>query len=297
MLELIKREAKACYEIYAALYNSHINYPDIFTVSRCTGILTALMGSHNWSWRVVGITPQALKIFKDNDFKKIPSGGGITRAHITSRKSTCEDLIKSNKIFSPDDFINKWLENDKTVICGKGENKDNFFAKYISIDNPFGILFQSAKVGWKCSKSDREYLRSLYEESLAVKRLVIEIFSHITSKRKQALILNHYGIVLPDFPSMFDIGFVDKDGWFCVAGGRVQSLERESIDEIERLVRPFMTDELLFTCEKMAAAGDPYASLLIAIWEKRGTYIENPDSRPSDWDGKSPAPCAPSPVR
>lgn len=122
------------------------------------------------------------------------------------------------------------------------------------------------------------------------KACVERLLSSVNRPRKQALILNHYGIALPSFPTMLEVGFVDQDRWFCVAGGRVQALERESIVAIEALAEQFKTDELYADCQNMAEGGDSYAMLLISIWEKRGTYIEHPASRPSDWDGKTPTP-------
>lgn len=57
-------------------------------------ILTELFGETENPWRVIGITINALKIFKDNDFNRI-SGMGINRAHIKDRKITYTKMVSA----------------------------------------------------------------------------------------------------------------------------------------------------------------------------------------------------------
>lgn len=94
--------------------------------------------------------------------------------------------------------------------------------------------------------------------------------------QEQALILNHYGIAIPGYPTMYDVGIIDADGWFLVAGERVKRLERKSVDKIERLAAALKASGSDF----LADQGEPYAALLKAILDGQGTYIANPNSRP-----------------
>ncbi len=160
----IMREALECYELYVALHKSKLRSPDIFTDNRCTMILTAIMGGHRWSWRVVGITPAALKKLAENKFKPFTKCG-ITRAHMKSRKSTCAEMMRSDPILSPEDFVKKWLDGDKTVLCDRGENRELFSADVIRIENPHGALFSSRQVGWSHSKAERKLLEDLFNSS------------------------------------------------------------------------------------------------------------------------------------
>lgn len=95
--------------------------------------------------------------------------------------------------------------------------------------------------------------------------------------QEQALILNHYGIAIPGYPTMYDVGIIDADGWFLVAGERVKRLERKSVDKIERLAAALKANESDFVVDQEGA----HAGLLKAILERQGTYIANPNSRPS----------------
>lgn len=155
-------EAFCSYELYVALHRSRRCHPDVFTMGRCTTVLTAIMGGRPWSWRVVGITPAALQAFKGADFRKRP-GDGITRAHIQSRFKTTTELLLPNEPVSLEEFARIWIENDRTVLCVRGENKDPLPA-YIEFPEPEQGLFRSSQVAWRHSKAEREYLMSLADE-------------------------------------------------------------------------------------------------------------------------------------
>ena len=152
-------EAACTYEMYAALHRSHIQHPHIFTMGRCSVILTAMMGGRPWSWRVVGITPAALQSFRASSYKKV-AGDGIQRAHIQSRIKTTRELLQTDDPFPMDEFVRTWIENDKTVLCGKGENKDPLPAYYSFADSEH-TMFQSAQVAWRHGSKEREYLMNL----------------------------------------------------------------------------------------------------------------------------------------
>ena len=155
-------EAICSYELYVALHRSHRQYPQIFTMGRCTVILTAIMGGRPWSWRVVGITPAALQSFRDSAYKKV-ARDGITRAHIQSRLVTSTELIRPEEPFSVEEFARIWIENDKTVLCVRGENKDPL-PDYISFADAELGLFRSSQIAWRHGKSERDYLVSLARE-------------------------------------------------------------------------------------------------------------------------------------
>jgi hypothetical protein len=152
-------EAACSYELYVALHRAHRQYPQIFTMGRCTAVLTAMMGGRSWSWRVVGITQAALQLFRDAGYKKV-TRDGITRAHIQSRIKTTSELLQPEEPYSADEFARIWIENDKTVLCVRGENK-NTLPEYISFADAEHGLFQSNQVAWRHGKMEREYLMSL----------------------------------------------------------------------------------------------------------------------------------------
>jgi hypothetical protein len=103
----VTADIEQSYAIYLALYWSHRRCPDIFTIRRCTVILTEAMGGRDWSWRVVGITHKALSLLKDAEYKK-SKGVKITRAHIKPRHETTKRLICAEEPASLDEFLDIW---------------------------------------------------------------------------------------------------------------------------------------------------------------------------------------------
>ncbi len=155
-------EAAYSYELYVALHRAHRQCPQIFNMGRCTAILTAMMGGRSWSWSVVGITPAALRLFGDTGYKKV-ARDGITRAHIQSRIKTTRELLEPHEPVSAAEFARIWIQNDRTVLCVRGENKDPL-PDYISFADAEHALFQSTQISWRHGKMEREYLMRLAKE-------------------------------------------------------------------------------------------------------------------------------------
>jgi hypothetical protein len=98
-------------------------------------------------------------LFHDAGFKKV-ARDGITRAHIQSRIRTTSELLQPEEPFSAEELARIWLENDKTVLCVRGENRDKL-PSYISFADTEHELFRSAQVAWRHGKMEREYLMEL----------------------------------------------------------------------------------------------------------------------------------------
>jgi hypothetical protein len=78
---------------------------------------------------------------------------------------TTKKLLAEPKPSSMADFFTAWLAADKTVICGPGENKKEFTAEYLKIDNDDYRLFNSKTIGWRFRVNEEgEFLRSLYQQ-------------------------------------------------------------------------------------------------------------------------------------
>ena len=101
-------EAACSYELYVALHRSRRLNRQIFTMGRCTAILTAMMSGRAWSWRVVGITPAALRLFQNSGYKKAAQDG-ITRAHIQSRSRTTSELLQPEEPLPTEEFARIWI--------------------------------------------------------------------------------------------------------------------------------------------------------------------------------------------
>ena len=156
-------QQEALYQKYFAIHHAYKSDPLFFTLTQSNTELTTVMGGRPWSWHVIGITEAALVRYKELEFKHVAKSG-ITRAHLTPRFVTSQKLLAETKPFSIGDFFSIWLAADKTVICGPGENKKEFTAEYLEIDNDDYRLFKSKTIGWRFRVNEEgAFLRSLHQ--------------------------------------------------------------------------------------------------------------------------------------
>jgi len=110
-------------------------------------------------WRVVGITPEALSLFKKNKFKKVKNIK-IQRAHLKDRdiwygKLFEEEWKDSNSWY---EFIHK---NDQTVLALSSENKNIKGINYIEFDKTTTNLFRSKRITWTHKAEEIKFLEEL----------------------------------------------------------------------------------------------------------------------------------------
>ena len=151
------------YKIYLAIFNLD---PEKESIQRKCTIMTALMGGKKWSWRVVGITKDALQVYANQDFKQ-KSHSSIQRAHIKDRKDMYGELL--SRKYEINEWWNYFWDNDKTIISTSSENNTNKFSEIYEIkqpDNWDDWLFRSSVVGFRFRpKVEGEFLRKLYNET------------------------------------------------------------------------------------------------------------------------------------
>ena len=133
-------------------------------ISIKTSILTRLLVAQPNSWRVVGITDEALNIFMVNAFKYKPRMG-INRSHIESRSDIYKIMLQT-EYSSCDEWWNFHLENDKTILATSSENLKNTFSKIYPLDECLS-LFKSNGFGWKHGKNEENFLRDLYRQKIS----------------------------------------------------------------------------------------------------------------------------------
>ncbi|MGV2288814.1 hypothetical protein AAHK20_08855 [Trinickia sp. YCB016] len=159
-----KKLREALHSIYVAQFNAIQTCPDAFGKSDATRMLTGLMGSRPWSWRVVGITPAALSVFAEHGFKRPPRQ--LQRGHMHDRSQTAEALYFARvEPMSSDEFFDFFLERDKTVIMTNDENKHGpkyAFPHYIPIDPSLELFPCGTLVGWQHRKAEIDFLRVLH---------------------------------------------------------------------------------------------------------------------------------------
>lgn len=154
----------ALHSIYVAQFNAFKECPHAFTKGDATRMITGLMGSRPWSWRVIGITSSALDVFAENDFKR--PARQLQRGHKVDRASTAKALYFDSPNPMPlVEFFDFFLKRDETVIMTNDENKHkegSTFPNYIPIDPREELFPCGTLVGWQHRKKEVEFLRSLH---------------------------------------------------------------------------------------------------------------------------------------
>lgn len=109
-------------------------------------------------WRVIGITPNALERFRENDYKKVEKLG-IQRAHLNQRDHWYEELLTEEwkDATAWYEFI---VKNDSTILALSGENKKINEIDYLLFGEREETLFKSNRVSWKHNKEEVEFLKN-----------------------------------------------------------------------------------------------------------------------------------------
>ena len=143
------------YKIYKSILDTSLN------VKKKRNLLTYLFAWENWSWRVVGISVNALQKIKDNDFV---SNQGIVRGHINDRSKTY-DLLTS-KTVEYEEWWKTFWDNDATELVTKEENgKKQTKSKIVEIDVSKGYFVSNGLVGFKFRKTaEGEYCRDIWKQ-------------------------------------------------------------------------------------------------------------------------------------
>lgn len=156
---------QALHSIYVAQFAAVKACAHAFSNGDATRMLTGLMGSRPWSWRVVGVTPAALDAFAANGFKPPPRS--LHRGHRHQRSQTARALFFDRADpMSLDEFFEFFLARDETVIMTRAENAprtNRAFPAYIPIDPNLGLFPCAAVVGWMHGDPEIEFLRALHE--------------------------------------------------------------------------------------------------------------------------------------
>ena len=137
--------------------------PNAVDITSFTRGIYALLSPAPTFWRVVGMTPNALLILRDNlDEKKLPKG--LQRGHIVKRAKTIKTLLNGPTL-SLEKFERAMLsEADHTILCDKGENNNQLASRddIIPFDNSGDDpLFQPRGLAARWSDSEKALVRSL----------------------------------------------------------------------------------------------------------------------------------------
>jgi hypothetical protein len=156
-VEPTQQKKKELYKFYELIFDS------TFTLPKKRSVITAVLGYETWSWRVVGITEEAIKAIARNNFNK-PSRV-LARDHTLSRKETY------SRIFNEKMGFNEWWEwiweNDKTVLMTNEEHKVIHIqkpTKIYDIDLNLSLFVDAEVAGWHQTKTrEGAFIKDLCE--------------------------------------------------------------------------------------------------------------------------------------
>ena len=109
-------------------------------------MLTFLLAYIEKPWRVVGITEAALKIFKKNNFKRVPNMK-INRSHLVDRYLTHKEMLNI-KFKNCNDWWDFFYEKDKTILATSSENSTQTFSRIFEFPSDHNF-FKSSGYAWK----------------------------------------------------------------------------------------------------------------------------------------------------
>ena len=136
-------------------------------VSKKIGMLTTLFSIEPHSWRVTGISVDALEVFQKHQFQR-KSKMGINRSHVKRRFDSYKEILhkeSKGEFNNHDEWWSFYFENDKTILQTSSENmKKNGQSKIIEISNPGWTLFKTKGYAWNHGREETELLKKLYNE-------------------------------------------------------------------------------------------------------------------------------------
>lgn len=147
---------KAIYEIYKAIYSSPFN------LLKKRSLMTAALGMEDWSWRVVGISKDAVIAIARNGFKK-PSRA-LARDHRVTRAHTYSQIF-GDRLYDFGEWWDWVWENDQTILITNEEHHANNLSEIFPINLDLGLFRGNGMVGWKHSvKLEGQFIKDLIEQ-------------------------------------------------------------------------------------------------------------------------------------
>jgi hypothetical protein len=131
------------YEFYKLIYGSD------FALTKKRSLMTSVMAYEKWSWRVVGITEDAVRIIAANGFRR-PSKQ-LARDHTKPRAETYSKIFNGN-VMEFDEWWEWVWEHDKTILMTNNEHHSRIVSKIYDIDWKMGFFQSAGLVGWYQTK-------------------------------------------------------------------------------------------------------------------------------------------------
>jgi len=118
------------------------------------------------SWRVVGITQNALNEFKEVDFNSRPGANPrVERAHFHHRRDVIRCMLRDDSITCWRKLLECWFTYDATVLCLTNENNNIAQLEYYEIVQGEQPLFRNMPTSYAFSAGhEGRFLQELHEK-------------------------------------------------------------------------------------------------------------------------------------
>ena len=139
--ENLKREI---YRLHKEVVNSKV-----LSDNKKEKTLNILLAYEPWSWREVGISKKAIKMFKANKFRKLKKDGPQRDHFFQERNVTIRKMME--KVMPFETWWDWFWENDRTLIITKEEHAKkslDYKNDIIKIDNNLGLFRTMKTVGY-----------------------------------------------------------------------------------------------------------------------------------------------------
>jgi hypothetical protein len=153
------------FDIYATCWKAR--HAGVVGHTYCSRLMTPVTRGHDWSWRVSGITEEALKIYRDDGWRHL-AGNGIQRAHVVDRADMVRHVFERDDPMTKEELLSYWIETDRTILATKKQNSAGLPQEFIIInrcrenglftDKGTGFNFRISKEG--------QLLKTLYNQAI-----------------------------------------------------------------------------------------------------------------------------------
>ena len=123
-------------------------------------LLRSLVVGEEWSWRVVGISENALTEFAGNGFKK-PKNRIERHHHWQSFADTAKPMLEGKVIMPKSEWCDQIIANEEVHLVTKEEHRAMAISRIIPIDFEEGLFRNGRTVGYCYRQAEKEYLKQL----------------------------------------------------------------------------------------------------------------------------------------
>jgi len=154
-IEPTQKTIEEIYKFYLQIYDSEFND------AKKRNLMTGALGYETWSWRVIGITYNAITAIAKNNFN-LPKG--LQRDHYKKSRAETYKIIFSKRLALKEWWDTVW-DNDETILMTKHEHKKKELTKTFAVDYRLGFFRDAAGPGMLYTKKhEGEFIKRLCAE-------------------------------------------------------------------------------------------------------------------------------------